>query len=437
MDWKKLKEDMTTPKGVREYIYDNAKSYQAFIKWLQWWHGKLIIRTFAFKCQRKGTNPILWTEVERAVVGEEYAIQKNIYYTQMGGYRAVFSDTKKISTNYYGYTYYYFAPEDFDVWHTEKAAGLYGEYINVDYIFTLKKYKYCGYSGKQDLKQYLEAYDKDHTVEYFGKAGLRYQVMLGKKAKKDKGFCKFIVENAEKVNAWGYQISEYAYTHKCSFQEAQFEVEMKRKADRFFRGCEKTQYKVDRVKIYKYAKLNIGKWNFERLYHDYWNACVVLGFDMRDTKNSMPNDFFRMHDIRTEEYASYKAEIDKEKTKEFNKRLEKAASKYMFDYQNKKYLVRLPQKKSDFVNEGEALHHCVGKMGYDGKMAAGKIIIAFIRLTEQPDKPFVTVEYDLNERRIMQMHGSYNSDPDKETRRFVNGWARKMREVQGWHEKAL
>lgn len=421
---------MTTPREVMDYIFKYANhGGTCFIKYLQWWHNKLIIRTFGYTYRKRSASKYLYTEVERAVVGMEYAVRKNLYKTQMGGYHAVFSENQKSSTSWYGYTYYYFSPDDFNVWYTEKVAGMYSPVINIDYLYTLEKYKYCGYSGKQDLKEYLEAYDKEPMVEYFGKAGLKYTALLGKKAKKDKRFAKFIIQNADKVNLYGYQVTVYAYKHDCSFNIAEEAVREKHEADQFFKGAVKPEYKVDRVKLWRYAQTMCGKYRL-RTYIDYWNASVTLGYDMRDTKNSMPFDFHRMHEIRTNEYASYKAKLDRKANEKFNKMLKARASKYMFDFSNEKYTILLPQTKKEFTMEGAALNHCVGRMGYDVKMAEGKILIAFVRMVENPKEHYVTVEYDLREKKIMQMHGKDNCTPDKETRAFIEKWAKKVKEVQ-------
>lgn len=42
------------------------------------------------------------------------------------------------------------------------------------------------------------------------------------------------------------------------------------------------------------------------------------------------------------------------------------------------------------IAEGQALHHCVG--GYALRMAEGKTAIFFIRLAEEPDRPYYTLE---------------------------------------------
>ena len=429
MDIEKLKEPMPIPKEVRAYIYKNANhGGSSFCKWLQWWHNKLMIRTFAYTYKRRGASPVLYTEVERCVVGDQRAIRKNLYKTQMGGYHAVFKESQKSSTNYYGYTYYYFSPEDFDKWYQDHVAGMYAPIINIEYLYTLKKYKYCAYSFKQDLKEYLEMYDKDPTVEYFGKAGIKYTAMLGKKVKKDKAFAKFIIENANKVNLYGYQITWYAYTHKCDFTEAEYRVHEKISADKLFHGMTSVDYKVDKVKIYRYAKNTLGRWWFEHTYMDYWNACVALGLDMRDTKNSMPNNFNEMHEIRTAEYASLKAKLEKKAAAELNKKIKATASAYGIDFESGKYMVIYPHNQKDFEREGKAMHHCVARMGYDKRMADGKILIAFVRLKKDPDKSLYTVEYDIGQNKIMQMRAEYNAQPSKDGKAFIEKWAEVMKE---------
>lgn len=430
MDIEKLKEPMGIPKEVSAYIYKNANhGGSSFCKWLQWWHNKLMIRTFAYTYKRKDASPVLYTEVERCLVGDDRAVRKNLYKTNMGGYHAVFKEGQKSKTDYYGYTYYYFSPDDFDKWFQEPVAGMYAPVINIEYLYTLKKYKYCAYSFKQELKQYLEAYDKDPMVEYFGKAGLKYTAMLGKKAKKDKAFARFIIQNASKVNAYGYQSTWYAYQHNCSFKEAEAAVHEKRASDEFFRGLNNIDYEheINKIKIYRYAKGTIGNWGFEREYRDYWNACVALGLDMRDTKNSMPNDFNEMHDIRTAEYASLKAKLDRKAEAEFNKKIKATASAYGFDFSNKKFTVLYPHCKSDFEREGNAMHHCVGRMGYDKKMGDGEIVIAFIRLKKEPNKSFCTVEYSIGQNRLLQMRAEYNAQPPKEAKAFIEKWAEVMK----------
>ena len=68
------------------------------------------------------------------------------------------------------------------------------------------------------------------------------------------------------------------------------------------------------------------------------------------------------------------------------------------------------------------MQHCVGRMGYDVKMAQGKTIIAFIRRSENPCEPFVTAEVDCKTLTLRQCYGIRDSRPDDNVTAFVNAW---------------
>ena len=245
------------------------------------------------------------------------------------------------------------------------------------------------------------------------------------------------------MNLYGYKTTVYAFDNNVSFKEANDYMCEKLDAERAFRGFNKTKYKVDKLKIYRWFcgrpdtngecdkiykdRRRTYGWHS---YCDYWNACVELGLDMRDTKNSMPRDFKRMHDLRIDEYAALKIARDKQKKAARDKAFEEKMQSWNISFEDDQFTVRLPQKVSDLVAEGQALHHCVGHMGYDQKVIAGKVIIAFIRLKTDPDTPLYTVEYDLKQKTVLQMHGDHNCEPDKEGQKFIEKWARGMKNVK-------
>jgi putative phage-type endonuclease len=81
-----------------------------------------------------------------------------------------------------------------------------------------------------------------------------------------------------------------------------------------------------------------------------------------------------------------------------------------------------PKRANDLVDEGKALHHCVGN--YIDKVAEGRCLIVFVRRVEEPKKPYVTVE--VRDGKIAQIHGDHNSDPTEEVKKFVDLWSRKV-----------
>lgn len=157
-------------------------------------------------------------------------------------------------------------------------------------------------------------------------------------------------------------------------------------------------------------------------YLDYWKACNELGLDMTEEKNRYPHDFKRWHDIRADEYKSLKAKIDAEKRNALYEKFAAVASKYLGLEYNKKsvYMAIIAQKPSDLTREGELLHHCVGRMGYDQKFAREESLIFFIRTKEEPEKPLVTVEYSLKNKKVLQCYGDHDSKPDDCVMEFVN-----------------
>ena len=447
MSWKEdLQQDKIIPSAVWDYAIKHADTYQNFCRWLDKYKDELLIRVFSFRFL-KDKNMTACTEVERLLVNEEYCLQKNMYLTQMSGYRVVFEPKDKKGSTY-GYSYTVFDKSDYNKWYCGTPMPEYhGKILNLEFLYTIPKYKYCGYSGQQGLREYLQYFEKDPRVEYFGKAGLRYSAMLGNKARKDKNFAKFIMQNVKDTNYYGYKAAAFAYDNKMSFKDAVEYLRKKHEADNFFKNLDKPDYKVDRIKIYdwfynsesKHQKQNktTGCWKGSyhkrwdcHSYRDYWNACLFLGLDMRDTKNSMPYDFARMHDLRITQYASKKIALDNEKNKEFDKLVEKVADKFETNVKSEKYIVRLPKKKTEFEVEGEVLNHCVGSMGYDKKVVDGKIIIAFIRDKKAIDKPLYTVEYDLKTKTVAQMHGYNNCTPPKDAQDYINEWAKVIKGMQ-------
>ena len=75
---------------------------------------------------------------------------------------------------------------------------------------------------------------------------------------------------------------------------------------------------------------------------------------------------------------------------------------------------------ADLIKEGEILHHCVGKMGYDQKFVREETLIFFIRNKENPDIPFVTIEYSLSNHKVLQSYGDHDSKPDESVLHYIN-----------------
>jgi len=80
----------------------------------------------------------------------------------------------------------------------------------------------------------------------------------------------------------------------------------------------------------------------------------------------------------------------------------------------------IAKSPSDLLKEGEILNHCVGRMNYDQKFAREESLIFFIRNKEEPQKPFVTLEYSLKSKKILQCYGYRDSRPSQEVLDYAN-----------------
>lgn len=418
-----------TPREIISHIYENAHSGLQYVAWLNVIDDDVIVRTWAFK--KRKDKPVKYTEVERKSLNNEMAISKNIYFTGMNGYRVIFdeSENKSRYSSWYGYSYKPIA--DFDSWSMEKIMNIYAPIINIDELFKSEKYKYCGFSGNcYGLFKYLKMYNEDPATEYFGKMGVTPSVQLMRKCKKDRKFINFLRVNANDVNNYGVTATIYAYEKHMSIYEASKYLEWKR-------HCEKRTSDFKDIKTIKPNRIRLYEYAYEvgvRNYRDYWEACVSLGLDMADTKNLYPKNFQSMHDLRINQWDSKKAKMLKNERKEFYKKFRnKAAGLKMLEYVGEEYTVLIPDSPKDLVREGKLLNHCVGKMGYDKKMLRGDCIIGFIRLNEQKDTPYVTVEYLMSSKKISQCYAEHDSRPPADVIQFADEWAQmvtgKLKEV--------
>ena len=83
------------------------------------------------------------------------------------------------------------------------------------------------------------------------------------------------------------------------------------------------------------------------------------------------------------------------------------------------FICLIAKSPAELISEGNALHHCVGKMGYDQKFAREETLIFFIRTKEAPDVPLVTVEYSIKGKKVLQCYGDNDTKPNEEIQEYV------------------
>lgn len=403
-----------TPQAVRDYAWREAQMNSRYVGWLDFCDGELFIRVYAFR------NTKSYGFQLREVIREniEDLCNRDMYWTGCAGWKVVYKPERKRCSNWYGYNYYSIQEEDFGIWSYVERCGVYYTILNIEELYK-GKYKYCGYQHG-NLFEYLRAYEKDPQIEFFGKIGMKPSKSLVTKCERDKNFAHFLWQN--KDDYYTPKALIYAYDHHVDCETAQKIISEKARSVHFKRNFynELRGKKVDEVKIYRYCSTNkIQPW----IYRDYLKAIDYLGLDFNDTKNLFPKDFRRMHDLRADEYASKKAREDAKEAKKLNKAFKEKNKEYKsLEFKKGKYCVLLPNGIADLKTEGKKLHHCVGKMGYDKKVVDGKSIIAFVRIVDEQTKPYVTVEYDIKRRKIVQCYGDHDSNPGIEVKKFADKW---------------
>ena len=308
----------------------------------------------------------------------------------------------------------------------DKMFDPYAPIVNPEYIARFPEFKYSAhelYRGV-DLLKYLKVYEKHPGVEMLVKLGLQdfaHRKTIVSKCEKDKSFRKWLFKNVEAIKNNYYYISSIimAYNKKISLDEAQ-------RTESIRKSLTNKDFKEIRVAIkrdyigfddyIKEQKISLYQ------YKDYALACNYLGLDMTEKKNRFPHDFKRWHDIRIDEYAREKLKRKEEEEKRFIDKFKTVAKKYLPLEQRKSddYIIIIAKTPKALVKEGNSLHHCVGRLNYDSKMAREETLIFFIRHKDKPYKPLATMEYSPKQKQILQCYGDHDSTPKKALLDFVN-----------------
>lgn len=360
-------------------------------------------------------------------VNSEKCFCRDIEYNYMGGYKIGFvSEGMNVPRKWF---------EDGKWYECEdKYFNPFAHLVNPEFAYKFPMYKYSAvelYKG-DDVIEYLRTYEKYPQAEMLVKLGLS-SLALSKqiltKIGKDKAFRKFLGRNRETLTSGKiYYISSIlnAYKQGKSIDEIQtFEARKKELVKPYMQAVREIA-KTDYDRFFKYIdKQNINL----TLYADYIRACNYLNLDMSKDKNRYPHNFMHEHDIKIDDMRSAieaKNEQRRKEREEEQKHLAEnfiaVASKYMPLQATAKgaFVVYIAQSPAELVKEGEALHHCVGKLGYDKKFAKEQSLIFFVRSATDTETPLATIEYDLKRNKILQFYADHNQKPDEAVTDYVN-----------------
>ncbi len=317
--------------------------------------------------------------------------------------------------------------QDYDWgYNDDKYFYLYAPIVNKEFITTLPEYKYSAVDLYLDnnIFKYLRFYEQYPQTELLVKAGLQSlatsKVIL-RQCAKDKQFCKWLYQHKSEIQSHYYVNSIIrAYKQSRDIKEVYAFDNFKKYFDQpsnfihlkeIFNGKEKQ----------KFLDYLIKQKTDGNCYADYLEACEYLQLDMNLDKNRYPHDFKRWHDIRIDEYHSAKAKADAKARRKLYRQFSKVSNKYLgLQHDKNDFVIVIAKSPAELVNEGNTLHHCVGRMGYDQKFARGESLIFFVRNKDSIETPFVTLEYSPTQHKVLQCYADHDTKPDDNVLNFVN-----------------
>jgi hypothetical protein len=145
------------------------------------------------------------------------------------------------------------------------------------------------------------------------------------------------------------------------------------------------------------------------IWNDYIRDCIQLGLDISDESVKFPKNLYRAHQNTIKQV---KLKADEMLTAKITERC-KALQKMKFEALG--FVLRPATSSQELIDEGKALHHCVGT--YAERYAKGQTDIFLLRRTDALDKPLYTME--VRNGNIVQCRGLRNCLPANDAQIFI------------------
>lgn len=172
------------------------------------------------------------------------------------------------------------------------------------------------------------------------------------------------------------------------------------------------------------AKELISTWE------DYIYMALRLGMDIREELIYKPKDLKKAHDEAVSvsggaDVAKRAGEIE-EKFPDIEKIYEEIREKYQ--YEEKKYSIIVPEKIEDIILEGKILGHCLHSSDrYFERTHIRESYIVFLRFTEEPERPYYTLEIEPDGTARQKRTTGDNQNADfEEAKNFIRRWQQEI-----------
>ena len=138
-------------------------------------------------------------------------------------------------------------------------------------------------------------------------------------------------------------------------------------------------------------------------------------------KDWFPKSLKLAHDIAV---MNREASIDEENKRKFNNAVSDEAYQNL-TYKDENWVVLAPKAANDLILEGCKQSHCVGS--YVDYVVNKQKFILFMRRTDDPDTPVITLDVKCDEMILTQYRGFGNRAPTDEEMEFIRKWAKKKK----------
>ena len=159
---------------------------------------------------------------------------------------------------------------------------------------------------------------------------------------------------------------------------------------------------------------------------DYIRMAADLGVDLTRKSIRYPKD---IHEAHQRILGAFNAKQAAEEEAATAAAVEALREKLPYlEFTHRSFMARIPLARAELVAEGESLNHCVGKfkLYWQNHIAAKKLIV-FVRKTKEPDKTYVTMQLNMEDFSISQIHGFGDRDPTAPEKAFCKLFAKQLK----------
>lgn len=292
-------------------------------------------------------------------------------------------------------------------------------------------FEHCGWSENSPvcLIDYLHLYALDRRIEFLAKSGMWELVSPAgiSRLASNRAFGPWCRNHANEIRSGYWDLREIIYSNKnkCSLADARAHFE----ALQHFRGSPLPKRLNPQARhILRYiAKNGID----HREYSRYANHAQTAGWNIADEHITYPPAKHFKALLERVEAAAHEVTRRKEikKRSAVTRNIANAAKRFDFGKSGRSGTLSavLPKCIADLKCEGRQMDNCIGRMGYDMKIAQGESLVIFIR---NRGKPYADCEISLKGiPAIRQLYAKGNLPTTQAVKRFANSLLKNVRKT--------